>query len=464
MAEPSHAQSIRLAWDPPTQSDLSFQVERGTVPGTYTEVSRVGIGVTTYEVTGLTAGVRYYFVVRSVDAAGVRSGPSNEVSAVAPTTGGTDSGTPPPPTTSTTAIQVATEPALQSALAGLQSNTAIALAPGTYQLTRSLVITGGVKNVEVRSSTGRASDVILLGPPATTANPRPAAIVISKVTGITLAAFTIRNTPGYAVSIGADVIYPRLSKLRVLDDGEFVQATLSSTGGGVVAGLVENCSFEYVGAGRNLPVGLDIRGGRNWTVRRNRFLDAAPTDRVSFGPVILAWQGSAGMVVERNVFTNTTLEIVMGLDDRDPDQNVGGAIRNNVIVRRAGTGLRGAAISLLDSPDTFVVHNTVLLSGTSPIAIDYAHPDTRGAYIVNNLVDGRIASRDGASALTDSNITTAAASWFVAPAKSDLRLRSDTGRAAIDEGMLTPYAPTDAAGKPRPKGAGVDVGAHEYIP
>ncbi len=161
------------------------------------------------------------------------------------------------------------------------------------------------------------------------------------MTGITLAGFTIRNTPGYAVSLGTGVVYPRLSKLRIIDDGEFVQATLTATGAGVAAGLVEDCSFEYVGAGRNLPVGLDIRGGRNWTVRRNRFLDAAPTDRVTFGPAILAWQGSSGMVVERNVFTNTTLEIVMGLDDRYPDQNVGGAIRNNVIVRRAGTGAQG---------------------------------------------------------------------------------------------------------------------------
>ncbi len=198
MVEPSHAQSIRLSWDPPSQSNLSFQIERGTVPGSYTQVTRVGIGVTTYAVTGLTAGVRYYFVVRSVDAAGVQSGPSNEVSAVAPTTS-----TPPPGGDGFRQSAPAPAPARRpvrpppsrwrpSRRCRRRSRRSSPARPscsrrGTYQLTRSLVITGGLKNVEVRSSTGRASDVILLGPPATTANPRPAAIIVSKMTGITLA-------------------------------------------------------------------------------------------------------------------------------------------------------------------------------------------------------------------------------------------------------------------------------------
>jgi hypothetical protein len=447
---------------------VSYQIEHGTAPSTYGAVVRVGAGITSFDVTGLTPGVRYYFVVRSVDSAGVRSGPSNEVSAVAPisTTSPppTDGGTtpdPPPTSTTTTTVQVASESALRTALGALKSKTIIKLATGTYQLTRPLVVTGGLTDVEIRSSTGRAADVVLVGPPATSTDPRPAAILVTRLTNFKLSYVTIRNTPGYAVSLGAGVSQPKLVGVRIQDDGEFVQS-LSSDAGGVARGLIDSCTFEYVGAGKNFPVGIDIRAGNNWTLRRNTFTDALPTTTITFGPAILAWQGSVGTVVERNVFVNTTLEIVLGLDDRFPDQHTSGVVRNNMIVRKSGTGARGAAISVLDSHGTIVVHNTVLLLGTSATAIDYAHPDSQDLYIANNLVDGKIAGRDGATAIREANLTTATASMFVAAAKGDLRLRADTGKAAINVGLATPFAPTDAAGQARPNAGGTDVGADEY--
>ncbi len=440
------------------------------------------MGVTTFRVTGLVPGTRYYFVVRAIDASGLQSGPSNEVSAVAvadapepPPAGPSEEPqvepppSPPPATepelpAQPTTIPIDSESALHEALATIGSNTILVLAPGSYQLTRPLSVTGGVQDIELRGSTGRADDVILVGPPATATDAQPAAIVASDVTRLVLSAFTVRDTAGYAVILGTGVQQPTLRGLRIVDAGQFVLSTLHTNGAGAAGGLVEGCSFEYAGLGRNMPTGVDIRGGRQWTIRGNRFLDVQPRERVLFGPSLAVWQGSGGTVVERNVFINTTREIVLGLDDRTPNQHTGGVVRNNMIVRLAGTGQRGAAISVLDSPGTIVVHNTALLSGTSSVAIDYAHPDTQNAYIANNLADAGVAGRDAASAVVEANLSTADATMFIAPAQGDLRLRADAARAAIDQGVFTPYADSDAEGQPRPAGVATDIGADEVQP
>lgn len=483
-AAPSRAESIRLAWDAVTSpSGVSYQIERGTKGGSYTHTINVPAGVTTYEVTGLTAGVRYYFVVRAVTSAGARSGPSNEVSAVAqgaatpPDSGGGSTPTTPPPTTPppTTppptapppikitgkTMHVTTEAGLQTAAGLVKSKSIITIAPGTYQLTRPLVLSGAFSNVEVRSATGRAADVVLLGPPATASDPRPAAIVATRITSLKLTDFSIRKAPGYAIVLGQGISKPIITGLSIQDDGEFIQAQRTDSGG-IARGVIDTCTFEYTGKGTNFPVGVDIRGGNSWIIQRNTFTDPSPTATVTFGPTILAWQGSAATLVERNTFVNTTLEIVFGLDDRSPDQHSGGLIRNNMIVRKNKTGARGAAISLLDSPYTVVVNNTALLLNTSTVAIDYAHRDTRQVYIANNLLDRKITARDKATATIEGNYLSAVAKMFVGSTKGDLRLKPGTGKAAIDAGILTPYALTDYFGAERPSGGAVDVGAHEY--
>ena len=486
IAAPASAQSVQLFWDPPANNpNVSYRVEGGTASGAYASSYPVGVGVTAFRVTGLVAGTRYYFVVRAIDSSGAVSSPSNEISAVAvadsvepPPAGGTEQPPivtpapapepeptpapelPPAPTT----VLIGSEAELQAAVAALRSNTILVLAPGSYQLTRPLTVAGGLQGVELRSSTGRAADVILVGPPATETDAQPAAIVASNVTRLSLTGLTVQNSSGYAIVLGTGVQQPSLRGLRIVNAGQFVLSTLHADGTGAAGGLVEACSFEYAGLGRNMPTGVDIRGGGQWIIRGNRFLDVAPKERVLFGPSLAVWQGSSGTLVERNVFINTTREIVLGLDDRTPNQHTGGVVRNNMIVRLAGTGPRGAAISVLDSPGTVVVHNTALLSGTSSVVIDFAHPDTQNAYIANNLADAPVTGRDAASAIVEANLSTATATMFVAPAEGDLRLRGEAGRAAIDQGVFTPYADVDIEGQSRPAGLASDIGADELQP
>jgi len=73
-----------LAWDPVVATNLSgYRIYYGTAPGTYFQPLGQGINVgnvTTYTVTGLTSGTRYYFAATSVDTSGNESVFSNEVS------------------------------------------------------------------------------------------------------------------------------------------------------------------------------------------------------------------------------------------------------------------------------------------------------------------------------------------------------------------------------------------------
>jgi len=75
--------SATLAWDPIVAGGLSgYRVYYGTAPGTYLQPLGQSLpagNVTTYTVTGLSRGTRYYFAVTAVDAAGNESGFSQEV-------------------------------------------------------------------------------------------------------------------------------------------------------------------------------------------------------------------------------------------------------------------------------------------------------------------------------------------------------------------------------------------------
>jgi len=80
--------TVSLAWDAVTFANLAgYRVYYGTAPGTYIQAKGAGIGVgntTTYTVTGLTRGVRYYFAVTDFDGSNNESPYSNEVFADIP--------------------------------------------------------------------------------------------------------------------------------------------------------------------------------------------------------------------------------------------------------------------------------------------------------------------------------------------------------------------------------------------
>ena len=82
--------TLTLAWDASSDPSVDgYIIEWGESSGTYTDEVDVG-DLTSYTITGLVDGRRYYITVRSYTSGGVESAPSNEVSGVA-------TAPPPPP-------------------------------------------------------------------------------------------------------------------------------------------------------------------------------------------------------------------------------------------------------------------------------------------------------------------------------------------------------------------------------
>jgi Fibronectin type III domain len=75
---------VTLGWYPSVDTNVvGYVVYYGTISGTYTE--RIDVGdQTSATITGLTAGVTYYFAVTAYAATSVESVPSNEVAYTVP--------------------------------------------------------------------------------------------------------------------------------------------------------------------------------------------------------------------------------------------------------------------------------------------------------------------------------------------------------------------------------------------
>ena len=83
--------------------------------------------------------------------------------------------------------------------------------------------------------------------------------------------------------------------------------------------------------------------------------------------------------------------------------------------------------------------------------------------IANNVLDARIAARDGAAGAVTGNYTTAAAAFFVAPSIG-ICISRPASSAVLDK-VAAPLAAAGADwdGQLRPPGA-TDLGADEYMP
>jgi len=141
------------------------------------------------------------------------------------------------------------------------------------------------------------------------------------------------------------------------------------------------------------------------------------------------------------------------------NENSGGIIRNNFFFRTSQQS-GDNAIGLADSPNTQVLNNTVFLSGTYSSPIEYRFAGTSGVVIANNITDGIISARDGATGTVQNNLVGARADLFVNAAGGDLHLAA-TATSAIDRGAVVPTVTDDWDGEQRPNGAAYDIGADE---
>lgn len=362
-------------------------------------------------------------------------------------------------------VSVSTEVDFQFAVRNLNSNTTIELEPGTYRLTNPLNISGGVQNVQIRGRTGLATDVVLQGPGMTVQPPNGGffhGIMVSDATDVLIAHLTIRDVYHHPITLQAAQGCERVQmrNLRLVNAGEqFIKS--NSGGNGVNDCLVENCVMEYETTARSWYTnGVDVHTGKNWIIRgctfRNIRGPAGSTQGA--GPAILMWNNSEDTLVENNIMINCERGIAFGLSSNRLDDHSGGIIRNNTIYRSAAQS-GDVGIILTNAPNAKVLHNTVLLSGTYPNAIEYRFTNTSQVVIQNNLCDARIQSRNGGTGLVQSNHESASPGDFMDIASENFHISPQSS--AINQGQAHPDALLDRDGDPRASQGSVDLGADE---
>ncbi|HEY7564393.1 MAG TPA: S-layer homology domain-containing protein [Acidimicrobiia bacterium] len=375
----------------------------------------------------------------------------------------------PAPTGAVVAVDTVGE--LQAAVANLTSGTTVSIADGVYDLTNTLNIRN-VNDVTLRSASGRREGVVLRGRGMSNLNfgNVPHVIAIYDADNVTIADLTITDAYYHDIQVHGedDPDGLLLHNLWAKDAGE--QIIKGSTAGppGPYAdnGTVECSLIEYTDRARSYYTnGVDVLGGSGWIIRDNTFRNIrAPAGQLA-GPAILMWRNSIDTVVERNLFIECDRAIALGLSAPDGNSrdgetvydHQGGLIRNNMIYR-AGDGDVGITVNYARS--VVIEHNTVVQNGTFPQGtIEYRFGST-SAVIRYNLTDGPIWQRDGANGTLASNLTTAAPTWFQAPAAGDLHLTAAAG-GAIDQAAGSALG-NDYDLQPRPSGAAADLGADEF--
>ncbi len=325
----------------------------------------------------------------------------------------------PPPTGSVVTVGSTSE--LQSAVANLTSGTTILIEDGVYDLTNTLNIRG-VSDVAIRSASGSRDAVELRGRGMANSSygAVPHVLAVYDASDVVIADLTLRDAYYHLIQIHGEEDADRvhLYNLHLIDAGEqFVKGSTAGNPGPYADGGIVECSlFEYTDRARSdYTNGVDVLAGSGWIIRDNVFRNIRAPEGQLAGPAVLMWRNSLDTIVERNLFIECDRAIALGLsppDGNSRDGNTtydhqGGVIRNNMIYRQ-GPGDVGITVNY--SGDVAIYHNTVIQNGTFPWgAIEYRFSST-SAVIANNLTDGPIWQRDGATAVTTGNVTNASAS------------------------------------------------------
>ena len=120
----------------------------------------------------------------------------------------------------------------------------------------------------------------------------------------------------------------------------------------------------------------------------------------------IVWNGARDTICEANTFLNCDRAIALGLVQRARYlDHKGGIVRNNFIYATKREVPHLDSGITIQSPGAKVLHNTILHDGGYPDAIETRWPTTTNVEVINNLTDGKVTARDGASMKIANNPT-----------------------------------------------------------
>jgi len=379
-----------------------------------------------------------------------------------------------------TEVTVSTVDELRTAIQNLQSNSAILLEDGIYDIPVTLVVgqswhaNAPLYNIVIRSKNGDRDAVVIRGPGMTVSGNANNVFLVRHVIDFTIMDLSISDSYWHLIQLQGEqgANRPHLKNLHLIDAGEqFIKVTRDAENKRFCNhGILENSLIEFTDHARFHPYmntyytdGIDVLGGDGWKIRDNVFKNIrSPQDsHMIAGAAILMWHHSKNTIIERNSFIECDLGIHLGNPSGVVDDHVGGIIRNNFFFR-AGKGDTG--ISLNKARNAKVYNNTIILNNTFPWTIEYRYATHNGDIcgdIRYNLTDGPILSRDGGTANLESNITDAVSDWFVDHNNGNLHLSANASN-AINSVPFTDDVPDDIDGTSRPFGSFADIGADEF--
>jgi hypothetical protein len=343
-------------------------------------------------------------------------------------------------------------------------HTTLLMADGIYDIDRTLKVeTAGI---EIRSASGQREKVIIRGD-RMAGSARIGNLFRVSAPDFTLRSVTLQRCGNHLVQIAGESGAHRARLIDCVFQDSFEQLVKVSghrpgTGHTLCEdGLVEGCLFEYTaGIGPQYYIGgLDGHNCSRWTVRGNTFRGIASPSRHIAEHAIHFW-GIQDIRVENNLIIDCDRGIGFGMG---PDRSVKrGTIRNSMIFHSANAHpFADAGIVLESSSRIDVLNNTVFQEHAYPRAIEFRFSGTRDGRIINNLTNRAIAARDGGTAVVSNNYTRAESSMFVDAARADLHLKAAIA-GVTDAGIAMDEVKADFDGRARPRGAGHDIGAHEF--
>lgn len=367
--------------------------------------------------------------------------------------------------TSTVTVSNAAE--LQNAVAAANAaggNRTILLLDGTYTLIDTIYV--NTPGVTIAGASGNRQAVVIQGD-AMSPGAQVGNVIRVAASNFKLQDLTVQKSRWHLIQIvGEQNADSPIIRNCILRDSyeQMVKVSFDTATPGVTSdnGLVENCIFEYTaGIGPQFYIGgIDAHGAKNWVVRNNTFRSIiSPSGSVAEFAVHF-WNGSANNTVEKNLIVNCDRGIGFGMEGKTP--NNGGIIRNNMIYHAANAGqFADTGIALVESPNSQVYNNTIVMDNSFPWAIEYRFASTSGVLIANNLSNKPVTSRDGATGTVSKNISNASGTWFANKTNGDLHLTSSVS-GVVASGQSVAGLTEDFDGQARPSNS-IDIGADQLV-
>jgi hypothetical protein len=366
-----------------------------------------------------------------------------------------------------TSVTVGTVAELHSAINAANSaggNRTIMLRDGTYAINDTLYI--NAPNISIVGASGNRETVVIQGD-AMSSSARVGNVIRVAASNFKLQDVTVQKSGWHLIQIvGEENADSPVIRNCILRDAyeQMVKVSINTATPSVTSdnGLVENCIFEYsAGVGPQYYIGgIDAHGAKNWVVRNNTFRSIISPSTTVAEFAVHFWNGSANNIVEKNQIVNCDRGIGFGMEGKVP--NSGGIIRNNMIYHAANAGqFADTAIALVESPNSQIYNNTIVMDNSFPWAIEYRFASTSGVLIANNLSNKPVTSRDGATGTVSKNISNASGTWFTNKTNGDLHLTSAVS-GVVASGQSIAGLTEDFDGQAR-LSSSIDIGADQFI-